>query len=67
MSNYNVAIGQRYQKQDATVGLWEIVAVLPGADDIAHVRLARVGEKSVVKTVSVAALMDRRMFRLVAS
>lgn len=62
--------GQRFMPSSltlgsVTVGPWEIVDLFQAADGIAYARLANAADRSRVKTVAEAALLDRHLFRRV--
>jgi len=59
----DVAPGQRYQPVDSTA-VWEVREVVKDAEGISHARLVKVGDATAMKTISVAALRDSRLFRL---
>lgn len=58
----DVAPGQRYQPVDSTAA-WEVREVVKDAEGISHARLTRVGDPTAMKTISVTALRDSRLFR----
>lgn len=63
MARREVAAGQRYQPTDSTV-LWEVRELVKDSEGIQHARLMRVGDPTAVKTISVSALRDSRLYRL---
>jgi hypothetical protein len=48
-----------------TVGPWEIVELFKAADGLPYARLANAADRSRIKTVAEAALLDRHLFRRV--
>ncbi len=65
MPRRDVLPGQRYQQVDSTAQ-WEVVDIAKDAEGIQHARLIRVGDPTSRKTLSVTALRDTRLYRLVA-
>ncbi|HSV29743.1 MAG TPA: hypothetical protein VLL76_09285 [Candidatus Omnitrophota bacterium] len=63
MAKREVVTGQRYQPTDSSA-VWEVREVVKDAEGISHARLTRVGDPTAMKTISVAALRDNRLFRL---
>jgi len=58
-----VEVGRRFVASDHRKQVWEIIAVARYVDEpMPHARLSRVGAPHDVKTLSVAALTDRRFF-----
>jgi hypothetical protein len=62
--------GQRFmptslQLGTVTVGPWEIVELFKANDGLPYARLANAADRSRVKTVAEAALLDRHLFRRV--
>lgn len=65
MARREVSPGQRYQPIDSTA-VWEVREMLKDAEGIGHARLAKVGDPTVVKMISVSALRDNRLYRLLS-
>ncbi len=65
MARREVLTGQRYQPTDSTTQ-WEVRELVKDAEGITHARLVRVGDPTHVKTLSVTALKDGRLYRLMA-
>lgn len=63
MARRDVAPGQKYQQTDS-VGVWVVIDMVKDAEGIAHARMVRVGDSTTRKTISVPALKDGRLFRL---
>jgi hypothetical protein len=62
--------GQRFmptslQLGTVTVGPWEIVELFHANDGLPYARLANAADRSRIKTVAEAALLDRHLFRRV--
>ena len=63
-----IAAGQCFLPTDmrvgsvASVGAWEVTQTFEGDDGFAYVRLANTLDRSRVKTVAEAALLDRHLF-----
>lgn len=65
MARREVVTGQRYQPVDSTAQ-WEVRELVKDAEGITHARLVRVGDPTNFKTLSVTALKDARLYRLLA-
>jgi len=63
--DYHVTAGQQYVQVNAYRNIWEVKDVFNLSDDIAHARLARVDEPSIMKTVSCISLAEGTFFELV--
>ena len=46
-----------------TAGVWRVVQLFEGADRVAYAKLVNVADRSLTKTVAIAALLDRSLFR----
>ncbi|MGE5545813.1 MAG: hypothetical protein ACM33T_02865 [Solirubrobacterales bacterium] len=66
MARREVAPGQRYQPTDSSA-VWEVREIVKDAEGIGHARLMRVGDPTALKMISVSALRDPRLYKLVAS
>ncbi len=64
MARRDVQPGQRYQQADSS-SVWEVMDMTKDGEGIAHARLIRVGDATAVKMISVSALKDPRLYRLV--
>lgn len=64
MARREVLPGQRYQQVESSP-VWEVRDLTKDGEGIAHARLTRVGDPTAVKMISVAALRDPRLYRLV--
>ncbi|HLN26092.1 MAG TPA: hypothetical protein VK558_19140 [Patescibacteria group bacterium] len=64
MARREVQPGQKYQQTDAT-SVWEVMDLTKDGEGIAHARLIRVGDSTAVKMISVSALKDARLYKLV--
>ena len=62
---HEVMAGQHYVQVNAYRNVWEVKDVFHLSDDIAHARLARVDEPTIVKTVSCISLAEGAFFELV--
>lgn len=65
MARREVVAGQRYQPTDSSTQ-WEVRELVKDAEGIVHARLIRVGDPTQVKTLSVVALRDTRLYKLLA-
>ncbi|MGE5504234.1 MAG: hypothetical protein ACM31L_07400 [Actinomycetota bacterium] len=63
MARREVQPGQRYQ-QDHSSSVWEVRELTRDGEGIAHARIMRVGDPTSVKMISVSALKDPRLYRL---
>ena len=63
MAKRDVLPGQRYQPAGSSA-VWEVREIVKDPEGISHARLMRVGDPTTVKTISVAALRDGRLFKL---
>jgi hypothetical protein len=61
---YEVMAGQQYVQVNAYRNVWEVRDVFHLSDDIAHARLARVDEPTIMKTVSCISLVEGAFFEL---
>ncbi len=66
MARREVQTGQRFQQVDSS-SVWEVVDIVKDAEGIAHARMVRVGDPNTRKTISVMALRDNRLYRLIQS
>jgi hypothetical protein len=64
MARREVAPGQKYQ-QTGSVFVWQVIDVVKDAEGIQHARMIRVGDATTRKTISVPALRDSRLYKLV--
>jgi hypothetical protein len=64
MARRDVTTGQKYQQTDGT-SVWTVTDLTSDAEGIAHARLTRVGDSTAAKTLSVSALRDPKLFRLI--
>jgi hypothetical protein len=64
MARREVQPGQKYQQTDAS-SVWEVMDLTKDGEGIAHARLIRVGDPTAVKMISVSALKDARLYKLV--
>jgi hypothetical protein len=63
MARREVHPGQRYQ-QDQSTSVWEVRELTKDGEGIVHARIMRVGDPTSVKMISVLALKDHRLYRL---
>ena len=64
MARREVQAGQKYQQTDST-SVWTVMDLTKDGEGIAHARLIRVGDPTAVKMISISALRDQRLYRLV--
>ncbi len=64
MARREVQAGQKYQQSEST-SIWEVSDLTKDGEGIAHARLLRVGDPTAVKMISVSALRDPRLYKLV--
>lgn len=60
-----VAVGQRYRKRDAQLIVWEVVSVFVGTDGMPYAGIVRVDDRTMRKTVAVAALAGGTQYQRV--
>jgi hypothetical protein len=63
MARREVAPGQKY-RQPGGSALWVVVDLTQDAEGIAHARLVRGDDATVVKMISCSALKDNRLYKL---
>lgn len=63
MARRDVHPGQRYQKVDGS-SIWVVVELTTDGEGIVHARVTRFGDSTTVKMLSVSALRDARMYKL---
>jgi hypothetical protein len=63
MARREVQSGQRYQQAESS-SVWEVIDLTSDGEGIAHARLTRVGDPTAVKMISVLALKDGRLYKL---
>lgn len=63
MARREVSAGQKYQPTDST-SVWEVRELVKDAEGIVHARLMKVGDATVIKMISVSALKDARLYKL---
>ena len=63
MARREVQPGQRYRQTEAS-SAWEVVDLTNDGEGIVHARLQRVGDPTAAKMISVSALKDPRLYRL---
>lgn len=66
MARREVLASQRYQPTDSTA-VWEVRELVKDAEGITHARLMKVGDPTAVKMISVSALKDARLYKLLPS
>jgi hypothetical protein len=64
MARREVQPGQKYQQTEAS-SVWAVVDLTSDGEGIAHARLIRVGDSTAVKMISVSALKDPRLYKLI--
>jgi len=64
MARREVESGQKYSPP-GTSTVWVVVDLTQDAEGIAHARLVRANDSTAVKMISVSALRDPRLYRLV--
>ncbi|HVI52375.1 MAG TPA: hypothetical protein VM661_14280 [Candidatus Sulfotelmatobacter sp.] len=65
MARREVLVGQRYQQAESST-VWEVQGLTKDGEGIAHARLTRVGDPTAAKMLSISALRDPRLYKLVA-
>ena len=65
MARRDVQSGQKYQQTEST-SIWQVVDLTKDGEGIAHARLVRIGDATATKMISVSALRDPRLYRLVS-
>lgn len=65
MARREVQPGQKYQQTESS-SVWEVMDLTKDGEGIVHARLLRVGDPTAVKMISVSALKDPRLYRLVS-
>lgn len=63
MARREVSAGQRYQSTDSN-SVWEVREMVKDAEGIGHARLVKVIDPTVIKMISVSALKDARLYKL---
>ncbi|WP_142849688.1 hypothetical protein [Telmatospirillum sp. J64-1] len=63
MARRDIQQGQHYRKMDAD-SVWEVIGLTDDREGIRHARLARVGDPSNIKMISVSALRDSKLYKL---
>lgn len=66
MARREVLAGQRYQPTDSS-SVWEVRELVKDAEGITHARLMKVGDPTAIKMISVSALKDARLYKLLPS
>ena len=66
MARREVQTGQRYQQTDS-ISVWEVTGMTKDGEGIIHARLARVGDPTATKMISVSALKDPRLYKMVVA
>lgn len=64
MARREVEPGQKYRQPGASA-LWVVVDLTQDAEGIPHARLVRGDDPTVVKMISVSALKDSKLYKLV--
>ncbi len=64
MARREVESGQKYRQPESSV-IWVVVDLTQDAEGISHARLVRSGDATAVKMISVSALKDPRLYKLV--
>lgn len=63
MARRDVVAGQRYQPTDSS-SVWEVREMVTDAEGITHARLMKVTDPTAIKMISVSALRDARLYKL---
>jgi hypothetical protein len=66
MARREVLAGQKYQPTDST-SVWEVREMVKDAEGITHARLMKVGDPTAIKMISISALKDARLYKLLPS
>lgn len=61
----DIALGQRFKKNDLPYVTWEVSAIHRYPDALLYARLRRVDDRATVKTLSCTTLQDRNFFQIV--
>ena len=64
MPRREVEPGQKYRPTSGNA-LWQVVDLVQDGEGIAHARLIRLDDSTTVKMISVSALKDARLYRIV--
>ena len=64
MARREVESGQKFRQPESSV-VWVVVDLTQDAEGIAHARLVRADDPTAVKMISVSALKDHRLYKLV--
>lgn len=59
----DIVAGQRYQAANSSA-VWEVRELTRDPSGIQHARLMRLGDPTAIKMISVSALRDPRLYRL---
>ena len=63
MARREVIAGQKYQPTDSSA-VWQVRELVKDAEGITHARLIKVGDATALKMISVSALKDNRLYKL---
>jgi hypothetical protein len=61
-----VSVGQRYQKRDAPLVVWEVISLFRGTDGMPYAAMLRVDDPTMQKTVAQAILERGLHYTLVS-
>lgn len=64
MPRRDVESGQKFRQPESSM-VWVVVDLTQDAEGIAHARMVREGDATAVKMISVSALKDPRLYKLV--
>ncbi len=64
MARREVKVGQHYQPQGSSM-VWEVRELARDGEGVGHARLVRTDNAREFKTLSVSALKDNKLYRLV--
>ena len=61
----SVEVGQQFRQVTPPRDVWEVIHILQNAGPIPHARLMRVSGTKEVKTISIPALGDHRLYQAI--
>lgn len=61
----NIEVGQQFRQVTPPRDTWEVIQILENAGPIPHARVMRVNGVKDVKTISVPALSDNRLYEAI--
>ncbi|MBM3585222.1 MAG: hypothetical protein FJX36_12605 [Alphaproteobacteria bacterium] len=67
MARLDIRKGQRFCNADASFIVWLVDGLMEDSAGVPHARLHRVNDPNTIKTLSIAALRDGRLYRPVGT